>query len=134
MAISSVTGPNYSREEFSFNVHGFTSVPVSERMTATLFGGATRVRVTQDLLVSARLVDHGWWTVGVYDLRAAAARASAWGGVMGFDLSVYLSEHIGVGSLVQYQFANVPLQGTNGVVATVRTGGLQVGGGLRIRF
>jgi hypothetical protein len=45
-----------------------------------------------------------------------------------------MSRYVGIGALVRYSRASVSLPAGFGTEVTVRAGGLEIGGGVRLRF
>ena len=60
--------------------------------------------------------------------------ATGWGGHVGVDVVVSLSDHVGLGGIMRYTRATAELRSPDKATFSVKAGGLQVGGGLRLSF
>jgi hypothetical protein len=124
-----------ARDEFAMHVQGALVAPVSERVTVTIFGGPTLFQVRQDLVTDVSYGDvYPYHTITVQRVSTAQREISSWGFNVGADVSVYFSRHVGIGALVQLARGTMSLTSAGGGAIPIDVGGLQVGGGLRLRF
>ena len=81
------------------------------------------------------------YSLTVSGVESERANASGWGGNVGTDATYFVSDSVGIGVLIRYSQAKVSLP--NAMLSTARqrtvtgdvdAGGLQVFGGLRLRF
>ena len=122
-------------------------VPLGSRVSFTLFGGPSHVRVTQGLITNLDFEEdidpftRRWYILGPVVDAGDEKKASAWGYHIGSDISYRLSSVAGVGALVRYTRATVNLENpiqsriedarvTEGVTA----GGVEITGGVRLRL
>ena len=115
------------------NLH-FTSraswfAPVSDRVV----GGPSFLRVKQSLVKEVPYRDL-LSTISFQGAQTVTQELSTWGINVGADVSIYLTDHVGVGALFRYARANVSLTSADDDIVTVAAGGLNIGGGRRVRF
>ena len=89
----------------------------------------------QDLVTGVSYAEvYPYNTITVERVSTAKGTVSSWGYNVGADVSIYLSRHVGIGAVAQLARGTTSLTGTGGGVISIDVGGLQVGGGLRLRF
>ncbi len=133
----SITGsvPGLTRLENALHVELRWFAPIADAVELSLFGGPTFFDLEQDL-VTAVEYEHTY----PYDEAAfvgaptAVREASAIGFHAGADAGFFLSRAFGVGATLRYSSGSAKLTSGNDRLVTVDAGGLQVGGGLRLRF
>ncbi len=111
------------------------SVPMASRLTLVLSGGPSRLNVEQEIVTDV-LYDQEY-PFDVATFRSATTRrskASVTGFNVGGDLRWMFSRNIGVGGMVRYIRGSVDLETQNDRQISVRAGGLQAAGGIRIGF
>ena len=124
-----------ARRELGIHVQAQILVPVTESFTVTLFGGPTIARLERDLLTDVRFRQQYPFEEASYDAAVAAGQSGTGVGFnAGADVAYYFSNAAGVGLLARYSRATVDLASANGGTVGVPAGGLQLGGGLRLRF
>ena len=122
------------------------AVPAIGKLNLMAFGGPSRFSVRQPLITDA-YVDEVFnlgtrtWSAVTRDAVTETQKASEWGYHVGADLSYNLTNTIGVGTLIRYSRATVtledPLQALvqdSHVSQDLKVGGLQMSGGIRLRF
>ena len=131
-----VTGPTPTdRTDTHINLYGMAVVPAGRRVRVTLFGGPTFFQVQQELVTAVT-------TTGVYPFNEATFQSytkqqhdvSTVGFNIGGDVSVFFSEHIGVGGMARYSIGTLAYTTAAGDTFTTDAGGFHVGGGLRVKF
>jgi len=108
------------------NIQAIWTVPVSERMDVALSAGPTIVHVSQDVGALSVSVNSQSATLAV----AKQSATSAKGGNAGVDVTYRVTDRYGVGVFARYAGAEADLPS----ISSVRVGGLQVGGGIRLKF
>jgi outer membrane protein with beta-barrel domain len=138
---SDITGDVLKRTEGAYHIQ-LAAVPLrTDRLVIRLFGGPSYFRVRQDLVSDISYVQVAPLfsrandvTVTGWDGNSEVA-GSGWGFNAGADLGVFFTRVVGIGAVVRFTQANVdladPLSETN---VTMKAGGLQVGGGIRLKF
>ncbi len=123
------------RQEIAVHVQALWIVPVNDRFDLALFGGPTFFDVTQDLLTEVEFTESFPFDTATFT--GAATREQSASGVgfnVGVDVAFYFSGHVGVGWLARFSKATVDLASEDGGTVKVDAGGVQTGGGLRLRF
>jgi hypothetical protein len=132
-----VTGSvsNAPRDEVALHVDGAWLAPTWHRMETVVFGGPSYFRVAQglvtDVTTSSSYPFDAATFVGATVSRTSKSHIGYNGGV---DVTVPVARHAGIGALVRYSHASVSLPAGLGTEVTVRAGGVEVGGGVRLRF
>lgn len=143
-ATAEATFGDFKRTERAIHIHGIYAITAG-RVGIRLSGGPTYFRLSQDLVNDIRYTESNGALPTQHTLRIDTVLsdtydASGWGFNVGGDVAVYFTEAIGVGGLIRYTRADVPLTFALGTAAGEtdpldnRVGGLQFGGGLRVRF
>jgi len=124
-----------NHEDLAFHVAARWPVPVSNAIQLSLFGGPSFFRVTQDMVSNVEVRESFPFDQAEYaGASVAAEHASRLGFNAGADAAYYFTRSIGVGGLVRFSQARVNMPLPDGNKASVKAGGVQVGGGLRLRF
>ena len=111
-------------------------IPVSPKMLVLLYAGPSIFSVSQTVMQSQGFTVS---SVYPYDVTTATLVTSdgsktALGFGAGADLSYYVSKSVGVGGMIRFTRATANVAVTGQPSVAVSAGGLQVGGGIRIRF
>jgi hypothetical protein len=124
-----------NREELAVHVQARALFPSRGRLQAMVFGGPSFFSVKQDVLMEV-----GYTEAYPYDIVTSGpgeiteVSTSKPGFNVGADVGFFFTRQLGVGGTVQYSGATMELDSAGGDTVDVRIGGLQVGGGLRLRF
>lgn len=142
----SLAGPA-RREERALHLDAIYMIPVARRLNVTLFAGPSRFKVKHALVKDAEVDMTGYppdAAIHIQSLEMKDVEESAWGVNAAAGLDYMFSKNVGVGALVRYSHAQVKVQNFIEGAATgeentaksvdVDLGGLQVTGGVRIRF
>ena len=124
-----------TRSELAVHIQARALFPV-ERFQLMVFGGPTFFRVTQGMVT-----DFDYSESYPYDTAAfsrgvtTTARTSKVGVNIGGDVAYYFTRGLGVGFGLQYSGATVEIpSAAAGRTTDAKAGGLQMGGGVRLRF
>ena len=123
------------RQELALHMNASWMVQAGRVTQIAIFGGPTYFQLTQGLVT-----DVGVSSVYPYDSASfigattVQAKRSQLGYNGGVDVTTRFAKYVGVGAIVRYSRADVRFPMGSGPDVTVRAGGLQVGGGLRLRF
>jgi hypothetical protein len=133
-AVSADVG-GLTREELAIHVQLRGVVPIGNRFQVSLFGGPSFFRLTQDVVTDFAYTDDYPYDAASFE-RASATRskASKPGFNGGGDVAFFFTRQIGVGVSAQFSRATVKLPSADDGTRDARVGGVQVGGGLRLRF
>lgn len=131
-----VTGPAPTdRTDTQINLYGMAVVPAGRRVRVTLFGGPTFFRVQQDLVTAVTTTDtYPFNEVTFQSYTKQQHDVSTIGFNVGGDVSVFFSEHLGVGGMARYSIGTLAYTTAAGDPLTTDAGGFHVGGGLRVKF
>ena len=109
--------------------------PVWDRLDVTLSFGPSLVEVTQGVVTGIELseVAAPYTTIRVDAVTASEQVANSVTGHVGVDATYMIAPQIGAGLFVRYMggFADIPTLGGD---VSVDVGGVQTGGGIRVRF
>ena len=123
------------RQELGVHVQAQYLVPVTDSFTVTFFGGPTMISLQQDLVADVEFRQEYPFETASYERAIAGGQSGTGIGFnAGADLAYYFSDVAGVGFLARYSRATVDLASAGGGTVGVPAGGLQVGGGLRLKF
>jgi hypothetical protein len=124
-----------TRTETGVHVQLQYSIPMSSRVMLVLSGGPSRLNVEQEL-VTGVLYDEAY-PFDTATFRSAPTRRSK-GSVTGFnagaDLQWMFGRNVGLGGMLRFIRGSVDLTTDKDRRFSVRAGGVQAGGGLRIGF
>jgi opacity protein-like surface antigen len=131
----SVTGEfDGDRVEKAIHIQASWIVPVGPKMVVTLFGGPSFFQVEQDIVNDFEYSESYPFDTATFTRAVAASQSESAVGVnVGGDVAYFFSRQVGVGGTVQYSGATVEMTTPSGT-ADIKAGGLQVGGGIRLRF
>ncbi len=122
------------RSETAVHVQARWLVPINTNMTVTVFGGPSFFSVKQDIVSDFEYSESYPFDTATFTRAIASSQSeSAIGFNVGGDVSYFFTPNVGVGGMVQYSGATVEMTVPSGT-ADVKAGGLQVGGGIRLRF
>lgn len=122
------------RSETAVHIQAKWLVPVNSKMLVTIFGGPSFFKVEQDIVNDFELSESYPFDTATFTRAISASQSESAVGVnVGGDVAYFFSPNVGVGGTVQYSGATVEMTVPSGT-ADVKAGGLQVGGGLRLRF
>jgi len=112
-------------------------VPASRRIDVRVFGGPSLYRIQRDLVADVIHAEDGYpYDTASFD-RATVERVKvdAWGFHVGGDATWMFTQNVGVGAMARFSRAETGLTSpASGESLALRFGGLQFGGGLRLRF
>ena len=129
------TADGLMRRERGIHVQATWMMPVSDRLDLSIFGGPTFFTVDQDLVTEV-MFEHTFPfdTASFTGTATSSQSESAVGFHVGIDVAFYLSANVGVGGVARFSRATVDFSSVGGSIVSTDAGGLQAGGGLRVRF
>ena len=133
--LRSVTGEyEGDRTELAVHIQAKWIAPVSDKLLITVFGGPSFFQVDQSIVSDFDYTESYPFDTATFAGAVADTQSeSKMGFNVGGDVAYYFSPQVGVGGMVQYSGATVEVTVPSGTT-DVKAGGLQVGGGLRLRF
>lgn len=130
----STTVADLKRSEQALHLSLGYRLPLGEKFDVQFTGGPSQFRFSQETVGSVTITDTGSFAVTYNTERR---KKNAWGGHVGADLSYALYQadttSFRLGAFVRYAGASSDFQVVSDTV-TSKLGGVQVGGGLRVRF
>jgi len=130
----STTVADLKRTEQALHLSLGYRVPLGERFDVHLYAGPSQFRFSQEVVGQVVITDAGTFAA-TYE--TARRKKNAWGGHVGADLSyaIYRSgaTSFRLGGYVRYAEASSELRVVSNDAST-KIGGIQIGGGLRVRF
>ena len=133
----SVTGSvsGLKHDETMVAIEASWMVPLSRRLDMNLFVGPAFFNLRQDMATQVTFTEtYPYDTATFTGVESARVTKSAVGFTLGSDVTYLFSKSIGVGAHLRFSRATASLSPVSGQSTSVDLGGLQVGGGLRIRF
>jgi hypothetical protein len=136
---AAVTDTTLRRREASVHLQIMAIVsPADAALTVRVFAGPTRFRVRQDtvndVLYQEAITGGNVFSIAITDSVIVEEEASAWGYHAGADVRYFFTPRVGVGGIVRVSRGDVDIPGIFGDPTTMAVGGIQAGGGLRLRF
>lgn len=128
---SDITG--LKREELALNLQLRAVVPVKQ-VEVSVFGGPSLLRVKQAAVTSISYRDQYPYEEVLVGAQQTTIDASGSGFNAGIDVAVFFARQIGIGLSVQYAGATLNLPSSGQGLTQIKAGGIQTGGGLRLRF
>jgi len=133
----SITGsaPNLARQERAVHVHVRWFAPVPGPVQIAVFAGPSFFSVKQDLVTAVNVTQSfPFDTASFVSAETHRHAASVTGYHLGADAAFFFSRHIGLRGLVRFSRASVDFTSEDGGLVPVDLGGVQLSGGLRVRF
>lgn len=127
------------RVEGVFHIQAMiNALPDSQKLRVRLFVGPSHFRVTQDTVRDIRYsqvfgILNTSNTVDITDYTFNEAEGTGWGFHAGGDVAYFFTRVVGVGGFLRVSRATVDLEDFSGS-SEVKAGGVQFGGGLRLKF
>jgi hypothetical protein len=119
------SGSDFHRKEIGTHIMAVWVVPAGEKTDVTIFGGPSIFHLSQDVMTATV-------PAGTQSITTGSERQSGtgFGGNVGVNGNYYFTPRIGAGVFIRYAGGSVDLPAASGA----DVGGLQIGGGLRLRF
>lgn len=123
------------RSELAVHIQAAAVLPISRRIGVTVFGGPSFFRVQQGLVsdfdyAESYPYDSATFSRGI----TSTSSGSKIGFNLGGDVAYFFTPQVGLGFGAQFAQATVRLPSARGASVDLGAGGLQAGGGLRLRF
>ncbi len=124
-----------SHSESAFHTHLVWMIPLSEEIELAVLVGPSFYNINQSFVETVTVVETPPYTsVSISEVQQIEQSDTAVAFTAGLDGTYRLTPRFGIGAFFRYSGASsdMPLSGGNSV--TVEAGGIQIGGGLRVRF
>ena len=123
-----------AHKEQNVHVAIMYALPV-QAMDVKILGGPTFFKLTQDFVSGVTISEtYPFDTATFTSATTKQLSERAVGFNVGVDVSRLLTPNVGLGALIRYSRADVKFDDPDIGQQTVKAGGLEVGGGLRLRF
>lgn len=135
---ATVTSDRLTRTEGAWHLHAMVVAAATPRFRVRVFGGPSYVRAEQEVVSGIRY-DQAFQVFGrgnVVDITSYTTEKSVgagWGFHAGGDVAVFFNRVFGLGAVVRLSRATVEIE-DYGPDHDIKVGGVQVGGGLRLKF
>ena len=124
-----------NREELAGHLQARFVWSFTPRVRASAFGGPSVFRVTQDIVTNFSYGESYPYDVATFaGATTATSKKTGIGYNAGGDVTVFVTRRIGAGLSVTFARATLKVPTAGGRTVDVDAGGVQVGGGLRLRF
>jgi hypothetical protein len=124
-----------SHSESAFHTHLLFMIPLAEKFEAAILVGPSFYNIKQDFIETVTVVDNPPYdTVSIGSVTQVEQSDTAVAFTAGVDGTYLLTPTFGIGAFFRYSGASVDMPTTGGGTVTVEAGGIQFGGGLRVRF
>jgi hypothetical protein len=133
---ASTSAGELSHTETAFHTHLLYMIPMTEDIDVALLVGPSFYGIKQDFIetVEAREGAPPFNTVSIGSVSRVEQSESAVAFTAGIDATYRLTPRYGFGVFFRYSGASVDMPLVGGGTVTVDAGGVQLGGGLRVRF
>ena len=136
-AVATTSALKHTERAFSF--FAAWVIPTEGQLDVTVFAGPSFVTVNQAIPnnISASDISETAETFSSVTLQSVGSTILSntdLGFIVGADATYMFSERWGAGSTIRYNRASVDLSAPDGRTISIGLGGLQIGGGLRVRF
>lgn len=113
-----------------FGALAFYALPSSSKLSVRLFGGPAIVRVSHDVADSFTVTETSDVSAPTVAVTAGNISRTFWGVEAGGDLTLRVTDRVGIGAFVRYAAAPANVTGAK----SVTLGGLEFAAGLRFAF
>jgi hypothetical protein len=123
------------RQELAVHLQARAVVPAGERLRVSVFAGPSLFTVRQDALTDFTYADsYPYDEASFKSATTSTESASKLGFNAGADVTFFFTRQVGLGFTAQLSKATVPIKSAGSGNTDVKAGGVQTGGGLRLRF
>lgn len=127
--------PDLTHVEQAYHFQAIWMLPITDTLDVMFSGGPSVFRLEQGTVLTPTVAEVGPPYAAVNLTTATAiTTGSRLGFNVGADVSFRFTKMIGVGAMVRYAASTFDLKPEGGSPLEVKVGGIQIGGGLRIRF
>jgi hypothetical protein len=124
-----------SRQEVAVHLQARGRLPLGRRAEVTGFGGPSIFHLSQDVLTDFTYTDvYPYDRASFGNAVTTSATATTIGVNVGVDAAFFFTRRLGIGFGGQFTRATATVAAAKGRTQAVTMGGLQTGGGLRVRF
>lgn len=129
------------RGEAAFHIHAMFILMDSGKARVRVYGGPSYIRIRQTVVENFFYTQSTSGTANTITITSSDVvdvKESAWGFHFGGDYTYFFNRIFGVGGYARYTFGSTtidnPLSNPGTATVDLKVGGLQAGGGIRLRF
>ena len=124
-----------SHSESAWHTHVVWMIPLAEKYEAAILIGPSIYTIKQDFVETVSVVETDPFTsVTISDVQQIQQSKTKVTFTAGVDGTYRITPRYGLGAFFRYSGASADMPLSGGNSATVEAGGIQIGGGLRVRF
>lgn len=133
---ATTTAVGLEHRENAVHVHAMWVQPITDKLDVAIGAGPAFFSVTQQLVTGITVSEGGapFTTVTIGSGNVSEEKENATGFSVGVDVTFMATRQVGGGFFFRYASASVDLPAGGGSTTTLDVGGVQVGGGVRVRF
>lgn len=112
------------------------AIPQVEGLDVSIYGGPSYINLSQGVIHDVGVAEAGgppFASVNVTQIQVGEQVKNGWGGHVGADVAYMFTPVFGLGGFVRFSGGSLDVQAGDQTL-TVTVGGLQTGGGIRLRF
>ena len=136
-----ITPQTLSQTHRERTTHIFASwrvpIPQLDGLDISVYGGPSYFNLTQGLIHDIAVAEAGgppFSSVNVTEVQVAEQVVNGWGGHVGAEVTYMFSSVFGLGGFVRFSNGSIDVPSSDTETLTVTVGGVQTGGGIRLRF
>ena len=124
-----------SRKELAVHIQARGMYALNPRLLVMAFGGPSYFQVTQGVATDVTYDEaYPYDSASFHSAVTTTAKRRKLGFNAGGDVSFFFTRQVGAGFTAQFARSTVDLPSVSGGTTQVKAGGIQAGGGLRVRF
>lgn len=124
-----------ARKELALGLHLRGLFQLSPKFGVSAFAGPTRLTVTQDVITTIQYAEsYPFESAAFSGVQISADKVNKWGVSAGADLAYYFTRNAGIGLGIKYNGGEAELVSLGSESLTSKIGGVEFGGGIRLRF
>ena len=131
----SASASDLKHKEHGFHLQATWHIPFTEKLDFTLSAGPSFFNISQDFIRNVTFSEAPPFdVVNVDEVALLGLRKNAVGFNVGVDATYAITEMFGAGVMARFTRAEADFELNDNDTASVKAGGFQIGGGLRVRF
>ena len=133
---ATLTFANQDREERAYHFQIVWVLPLGKKFDVMASVGPTYFKLEQDVVGDPKVAEVGspYSEVRLVDIASVTSKIQKWGFNAGADVTYKINKTFGVGTFIRWSGTTVNVNSGIRAAFDTKVGGLQFGGGLRIRF
>ena len=123
-------------EQRAVHLHAAWVVPINDRLDVAIAGGPSVFNLTQGTIAGLAVSEVSgapWTAVRIDGVTEGSFKKNGFGLHVAVDVTYMIADQLGLGGLFRYAQGGIEVP-SSGRSRTLTVGGVQIGGGLRVRF